>query len=83
MLFRYNSSAISWIKLDFAICIFARILQSSGSQPSFLAKTSNQVLMNRVRAKLSDVKAELSTLIGQAQQELKSFTDAAVYEDVN
>lgn len=42
-----------------------------------------QVLMNHIRDKLPDMKARLNTLMGQAQQELNSFGDAAVYGDKN
>ncbi|KZT07176.1 dynamin protein dnm1 [Laetiporus sulphureus 93-53] len=49
----------------------------------YLAKTLNQVLLNHIRDKLPDMKARLNTLMGQAQQELNAFGDAAVYGDVN
>ena len=49
----------------------------------YLARTLNQVLMNHIRDKLPDMKAKLNTLMGQAQQELNSFGDAAIYGDVN
>ena len=49
----------------------------------YLAKTLNQVLMNHIRDKLPDMKARLDTLMGQAQQELNSFGDAAIYHDKN
>lgn len=39
--------------------------------------------MNHIRDKLPDMKARLNTLMGQAQQELNSFGDAAVYGDKN
>jgi len=42
-----------------------------------------QVLINHIRDKLPDMKARLNTLIGQAQQELNSFGDAAVFGDKN
>jgi len=48
-----------------------------------LAKTLNQVLMNNIRDKLPDMKARLNTLMGQAQQELDTFGDEAVYGDSN
>lgn len=48
-----------------------------------LAKTLNQVLMNHIRDKLPDMKARLNTLMGQAQQELNSFGDEAIYGDTN
>jgi len=41
------------------------------------------VLMTHIRDKLPDMKARLNTLMGQAQQELNSFGDAAVYGDKN
>jgi dynamin 1-like protein len=43
----------------------------------------SQVLLNHIRDKLPDMKARLNTLIGQAQQELNSFGDSAVYGDKN
>ncbi|KAI0258651.1 Dynamin central region-domain-containing protein [Gloeopeniophorella convolvens] len=49
----------------------------------YLAKTLNQVLMNHIRDKLPDMKARLNTLMGQAQQELDSFGDEAIYGDAN
>ncbi|KAK0489426.1 Dynamin central region-domain-containing protein [Armillaria novae-zelandiae] len=49
----------------------------------YLAKTLNQVLLNHIREKLPDMKARLNTLMGQAQQELNSFGDAAVFGDKN
>ncbi|KAG6836693.1 hypothetical protein H0H93_004804 [Arthromyces matolae] len=49
----------------------------------YLAKTLNQVLMNHIRDKLPDMKARLNTLMGQAQQELNSFGDSAVFGDKN
>ncbi|KAF8643005.1 hypothetical protein AX16_009250 [Volvariella volvacea WC 439] len=49
----------------------------------YLAKTLNQVLMNHIRDKLPDMKARLNTLMGQAQQELNSFGDAAIFGDSN
>ena len=39
--------------------------------------------MNHIRDKLPDMKARLNTLMGQAQQELNSFGDSAVYGDAN
>lgn len=39
--------------------------------------------MNHIREKLPDMKARLNTLMGQAQQELNSCGDAAVYGDKN
>ncbi|KAF8555861.1 hypothetical protein OG21DRAFT_1410225 [Imleria badia] len=49
----------------------------------YLARTLNQVLINHIREKLPDMKARLNTLMGQAQQELNSFGDAAVFGDKN
>ncbi|KNZ74989.1 Dynamin-related protein DNM1 [Termitomyces sp. J132] len=49
----------------------------------YLAKTLNQVLMNHIREKLPDMKARLNTLMGQAQQELNSFGDSAIFGDKN
>ncbi|KAF9647684.1 hypothetical protein BDM02DRAFT_3261534 [Thelephora ganbajun] len=48
-----------------------------------LAKTLNQVLMNHIRDKIPDMKARLNTLMGQAQQELNSFGDEALFGDKN
>ncbi|KAG8682222.1 Dynamin- GTPase protein, partial [Ceratobasidium sp. 395] len=45
---------------------------------AYLAKTLNQVLINHIREKLPDMKARLNTLMGQTQQELASFGDAAL-----
>lgn len=42
-----------------------------------------QVLVNHIREKLPDMKARLNTLMGQAQQELNSFGDAAIFGDKN
>jgi len=39
--------------------------------------------MNHIRDKLPDMKARLNTLMGQAQQELNSFGDEAIYGDTN
>lgn len=49
----------------------------------YLARTLNQVLMNHIRDKLPDMKARLNTLMGQTQQELNSFGDAAMFGDQN
>ncbi|KAF8335089.1 dynamin 1-like protein [Amanita rubescens] len=49
----------------------------------YLAKTLNMVLMNHIRDKLSDMKARLNALMGQAQQEPNSFGDAAIFGDKN
>ncbi|KAI0285645.1 dynamin protein dnm1 [Russula brevipes] len=48
-----------------------------------LAKTLNHVLMGHIRDKLPDMKARLNTLMGQAQQELDTFGDEAIYGDSN
>lgn len=48
-----------------------------------LLKVPVQVLINHIRDKLPDMKARLNTLIGQAQQELNSFGDAAIFGDKN
>ncbi|THH29282.1 hypothetical protein EUX98_g4900 [Antrodiella citrinella] len=50
---------------------------------TYLARTLNQVLMNHIREKLPDMKARLNTLMGQAQQELNTFGDDAMYGDTN
>lgn len=39
--------------------------------------------MNHIRDKMPDMKARLNTLMGQAQQELNSFGDAAIFGDQN
>lgn len=49
----------------------------------YLARTLNQVLLNHIRDKLPDMKARLNTLMGQTQQELNSFGDAAMFGDPN
>ncbi|KAJ1306391.1 hypothetical protein OPQ81_007396 [Rhizoctonia solani] len=48
---------------------------------AYLAKTLNQVLINHIREKLPDMKARLNTLMGQTQQELNAFGDAALFGD--
>ncbi|EKM50730.1 uncharacterized protein PHACADRAFT_130199 [Phanerochaete carnosa HHB-10118-sp] len=60
---------------------YRNIAHKNGTR--YLARTLNQVLMNHIRDKLPDMKARLNTLMGQAQQELNSFGDAAVYGDSN
>lgn len=60
---------------------YRNIANKNGTK--YLAKTLNQVLMNHIREKLPDMKARLNTLIGQAQQELNSYGDTAVYGDKN
>lgn len=60
---------------------YRNIAHKNGTK--YLAKTLNQVLMSHIREKLPDMKARLNTLIGQAQQELNSYGDAAVYGDKN
>jgi len=39
--------------------------------------------MDNIRDKLPDMKARLNTLMGQAQQELDTFGDEAIYGDTN
>jgi dynamin 1-like protein len=39
--------------------------------------------MNHIREKLPDMKARLNTLMGQTQQELNSFGDAAFLDSNN
>jgi hypothetical protein len=39
--------------------------------------------MSNIRDKLPDMKARLNTLMGQAQQELDTFGDEAIYGDTN
>lgn len=60
---------------------YRNIAHKNGTK--YLAKTLNQVLLNHIREKLPDMKARLNTLIGQAQQELNSYGDAAIYGDKN
>ncbi|KAI0339719.1 hypothetical protein BDW22DRAFT_1361305 [Trametopsis cervina] len=60
---------------------YRNIAHKNGTK--YLAKTLNQVLMNHIRDKLPDMKAKLNTLMGQAQQELNSFGDSAIYGDSN
>lgn len=60
---------------------YRNIAHKNGTK--YLARTLNQVLMNHIRDKLPDMKARLNTLMGQAQQELNSFGDSAIYGDVN
>jgi dynamin 1-like protein len=60
---------------------YRNIAHKNGTQ--YLAKALNQVLMNHIRDKLPDMKARLNTLMGQAQQELNSFGDAAAFGDKN
>ena len=43
----------------------------------YLAKSLNQTLMTHIRDRLPDIKARLNTLMGQTQQELASYGDAA------
>ncbi|KAF2674389.1 hypothetical protein BT63DRAFT_8926 [Microthyrium microscopicum] len=43
----------------------------------FLARTLNTTLMTHIRERLPDIKARLNTLMGQTQQELASYGDAA------
>lgn len=60
---------------------YRNIAHKNGTK--YLTKTLNQVLMNHIRDKLPDMKARLNTLMGQAQQELNSFGDAAIFGDRN
>ncbi len=60
---------------------YRNIAHKNGTR--YLTKTLNQVLMNHIRDKLPDMKARLNTLMGQAQQELNSFGDSAIYGDKN
>lgn len=60
---------------------YRNIAHKNGTK--YLAKTLNQVLMNHIRDKMPDMKARLNTLMGQAQQELNSFGDAAIFGDQN
>ncbi|KAI0348753.1 hypothetical protein OH77DRAFT_761928 [Trametes cingulata] len=60
---------------------YRNIAHKNGTR--YLAKTLNQVLMHHIRDKLPDMKTRLNTLMGQAQQELNSFRDAAIYGDKN
>ncbi|KAJ3774531.1 Dynamin central region-domain-containing protein [Lentinula raphanica] len=60
---------------------YRNIAHKNGTK--YLAQSLNKVLMNHIREKLPDMKARLNTLMGQAQQELNSFGDAAVFGDKN
>lgn len=60
---------------------YRNIAHKNGTR--YLARTLNQVLMNHIRDKLPDMKARLNTLMGQTQQELNSFGDAASFGDAN
>ncbi|KAF9224134.1 hypothetical protein BS17DRAFT_802085 [Gyrodon lividus] len=60
---------------------YRNIAHKNGTK--YLARTLNQVLMNHIRDKLPDMKARLNTLMGQTQQELNSFGDAAIFGDKN
>ncbi|TFK34028.1 Dynamin central region-domain-containing protein [Crucibulum laeve] len=60
---------------------YRNIAHKNGTK--YLAKTLNQVLLNHIRDKLPDMKARLNTLMGQAQQELNSFGDSAIFGDKN
>ncbi|KAF8840391.1 hypothetical protein BDN67DRAFT_930395 [Paxillus ammoniavirescens] len=60
---------------------YRNIAHKNGTK--YLARTLNQVLINHIRDKLPDMKARLNTLMGQAQQELNSFGDAAIFGDKN
>ncbi|KAF8159271.1 dynamin protein dnm1 [Crassisporium funariophilum] len=60
---------------------YRNIAHKNGTK--YLAKTLNQVLINHIREKLPDMKARLNTLMGQAQQELNSFGDSAIFGDKN
>ncbi|KAJ3484970.1 hypothetical protein NLI96_g5282 [Meripilus lineatus] len=60
---------------------YRNIAHKNGTK--YLARSLNQVLMNHIRDKLPDMKARLNTLMGQAQQELNTFGDAAIYGDAN
>ncbi|KAG6917098.1 hypothetical protein DXG01_003918 [Tephrocybe rancida] len=60
---------------------YRNIAHKNGTK--YLAKSLNQVLMNHIRDKLPDMKARLNTLMGQAQQELNTFGDSAIFGDKN
>ncbi len=60
---------------------YRNIAHKNGTK--YLAKSLNQVLINHIRDKLPDMKARLNTLMGQAQQELNSFGDSAIFGDKN
>ncbi|KIK56979.1 hypothetical protein GYMLUDRAFT_1011831 [Collybiopsis luxurians FD-317 M1] len=60
---------------------YRNIAHKNGTK--YLAQTLNKVLLNHIRDKLPDMKARLNTLMGQAQQELNSFGDEAVFGDKN
>lgn len=54
---------------------YRNIANRCGTQ--YLAKTLNSTLMSHIRERLPDIKARLNTLMGQTQQELASYGDAA------
>lgn len=60
---------------------YRNIAHKNGTR--YLAKTLNSVLLNHIREKLPDMKARLNTLMGQAQQELNAYGDAAIFGDKN
>ncbi|KIY51903.1 hypothetical protein FISHEDRAFT_36290 [Fistulina hepatica ATCC 64428] len=60
---------------------YRNIAHKNGTR--YLARTLNRVLMDHIREKLPDMKARLNTLMGQAEQELASFGDEAVFGDKN
>ncbi|KAH7106086.1 dynamin protein dnm1 [Auriculariales sp. MPI-PUGE-AT-0066] len=60
---------------------YRNIAHKNGTR--YLARSLNQVLLNHIRDKLPDMKARLNTLMGQTQQELNSFGDAASFGDAN
>lgn len=54
---------------------YRNMLSRCGTQ--VLAKTLNTTLKGHIRERLPDIKARLNTLMGQTQQELASYGDAA------
>ncbi|EDO19037.1 hypothetical protein Kpol_2002p110 [Vanderwaltozyma polyspora DSM 70294] len=49
----------------------------------YLAKTLNQILVAHIREKLPDIKARLSTLVGQTEEELASYGDIGMIANEN
>lgn len=47
----------------------------------YLAATLNKILMSHIREKLPDIKAKLSSLIGQTEQELQDYGGNLIIED--
>lgn len=61
--------------------VYCKIASKCGTQ--YLLKTLNHILMGHIREKLPDIKAKLSTLMGQTEQELLSYGDPSQYTLAN